>query len=305
MRSPHTEVATTTEHPFRNYWGVPSEPQTKIIGKPITVAELFAGTRSATVRCQLLQAYWDLSGLLAIYHFRCETEQLANRTAGVQQGGMLALLREQRRTAEVEFIKQQWNLAEILKQYKGCTLRESELPIPSDFPLYPRYQTFADKIARSERTQYLGRMIPLQEQLIESKNGTWRAASEMGQSASQPLFVISNQRTTAFLDLTKAIIDYNKMIAEYALETLPANISSQQLVGAVVRLPKSNTTPAQQQVPQVAMGGITLTQYEAPAGVTVQPVGRIAKEFQATLEDEIPETIPEPPTTIRSLMQVE
>jgi hypothetical protein len=266
-----------------------NDGQTKIVGKPMTVAELFVGTRSSAARCQLLQTYWELSGLLAIYHFRCETERLAIGAMGTQQDGTMTLLREQRRTAEMEFIKQQWVLAELLKQHKGRTLRESELPIPSDYPLYPRYQTFADKIARSERTQYLGRMIPIQEQLIESKNGTWRAASEMAQSASQPFFMVSNQRTMAFLDLTKAIIEYNKMIAEYALETIPPNVSQQQLVRAVVRLPGGNAVPVQSQIPQAATGEITLTQYEAPVGVTAQPVEQVAYEFSIPIGNAMPD----------------
>jgi len=281
LRSPQDEAVVNAEHPFRQYWGVPNDPQTKITGKPMTVAELFAGTRSPSVRCQLLQAYWELSGLLAVYHFRCETERLASRAAGSQQEGMITLLSEQRRTAEIEFIKQQWVLAELMKQCKGQALRESELPIPADYPLYPRYQTFADKIARTERTQYLGRMIPIQEQLIESKNGTWRAASEMAQSASQPFFMVSNQRTMTFLDLTKAIIEYNKMIAEYALDTIPSNVNQRQLVGAVVRLPKGNTIPEQPQSQQIATGGIKLTQYEMPTGIAAQSVERIAREFSA------------------------
>jgi hypothetical protein len=276
---------SNTEHPFQQYWGMPNDPQTKITGKPMTVAELFTGTRSSAARCQLLQAYWDLSGLLAIYHFRCETERLAAGAVGVQQGNMTPLLREQRRTAEVEFIKQQWVLAELLKQYKGRTLRESELPIPADYPLHPRYQTFADQIARTARTQYLGRMIPIQEQLIESKNGTWRAASEMAQSAAQPFFIVSNQRTAAFLDLTKAVIEYNKMIAEYALETIPPNVSTQQLVTAVIRVPRGNVLPGQPQAPQTAMSGITLTQYEVPKGITAQPVGQVGYEYQVPAEN--------------------
>ena len=315
------EVATPTEHPFLSYWGIPNDPQTKITGKPMTVAELFTGTRSSSVRCQLLQAYWELSGLLAIYHFRCESEKLAAGSAGQQQEGMMTLLREQRRSAEMEFIKQQWALAELLKQHKGRTLRESELPIPADYPLYPRYQTFASKIARTERTQYLGRMIPIQEQLIETKNGTWKAASGMIQNPSQPFFMASNQRTTAFLDLTHTIVEYNKMIAEYALETIPPNVSSQQLVGAVVRLPKRNTTPEQPQPPQMATPGIKLTQYEMPSGITAQPVEQIASEFQAApasmaisasqiipademteTENEETETASEPSTLLRNLM---
>ena len=273
------EVAVSTEHPFRQYWGMAIDPQTKIVGKPMTVAQLLADTRSSAVRYQLLQAYWDLSGLLAIYHFRCESERLATGASGAQQEGMTALLREQRRTAEVEFIRQQWVLAELVKQSKGRKIQESELPIPVDYPLYPRYQTFADQIARSNRTQYLGRMIPIQEQLIESKNGTWKAASQMTQSASQPFFMVVNQRTAAFLDLTHAIVEYNKMIAEYALETIPPNSIQKQLVGAIVRQPDGNASPPQQPS-QMATGAVTLTQYEAPVSVTAQPIEQVAYEYQ-------------------------
>ena len=282
-QSMQREVAVNVEHPFRQYWGTPNTDsitgQTRITGKPMTVAELFAGTRSSAVRTRLLQTYWELSGLLAIYHFRCEAERQASGAAGQQQD-MMALLREQRRTAEMEFIKQQWRLAELLRQYKGRTLQASELPIPADYPLYPRYQTHADRIARTERTRYLGRMIPIQEQLIETKNGSWQAASSMVPSASQPFFVVSNQRTMAFLDLTRAIVDYNKMIAEYALETIPPNVSPQQLVGAVVRLPRSNAVLEQPQTLQTATEGIRLTRHEAPVGVASQPMQLVAHEFQ-------------------------
>ena len=266
------ESATPSEHPFRTYWGVPSDPQTKITGKPMTVSELFANTRSSLVRCQLLQAYWELSGLLAVYHFRCEAEKLANGAGGAEN--MMTLLHEQRRTAELEFIKQQWVLAELLKQGKGRMFRESELPIPADLPLYPHYRTFADQIARTERTRYLGRMIPIQEQLIESKNVTWKAASEMVLSASPSFLTASDQRTAAFLDLTKAVIEYNMMIAEYATETIPPNVSPQQLAGAVVRLPKRSADRERPQTLQASSQEITLTQYETSAGVPAQPVFR-------------------------------
>jgi len=293
---PREVVVISTEHPFRQYWGAPNDPQAKITGRQMTVAELFSGTRSSAVRTHLLQAYWELSGLLAIYHFRCEAERLAGGATGQQQE-MMTLLREQRRTAEVEFIKQQWVLAELLKLYKGQALRESELPIPADYPLYPRYQTHADLIARTERARHLGRMIPIQEQLIETKNGTWRAASEMVPSASQPFFVVSNQRTMAFLDLTKAIVDYNKMIAEYVLETIPPNASQHQLVGAVVRLPRGDAVLEQPQTLQTAVESIRLTQYEAPTGVLAQPVAQVAHEFQTEYQP-APPPIATPPSLL-------
>ena len=300
-----------SEHPFLAYWGIPKEPQTKITGKPMSVVELLSGTRSQSVRCQLLQAYWELCGLLAVYHFRCETERLAGGSGGAQQEGMMALISEQRRTAEVEFIKQQWVVAELLKQHKGRMLRGSELPIPADFPLYPHYQTHAEKIARTERSQYIGRMIPIQEQLIESKNGTWKAASAMALGGTQPFLTVANQRTLAFLELTKAIVEYNKMIAEYATETMPPNVGQQQFVAAVVRLPKRVTAPEQRQTPQMAKQGVALMSYNdsydevVPVSVPAQPVEFIASEFQQTAaillppyeeknETEIVGTLPEP-----------
>ena len=317
LQSPQRETVVNaqnsdTQHPFARYWGVPNEPQSKIVGKPMTVAELFAGTRSTLARRQLLQAYWELSGLLAIYHFRLENERLATES---QQENMFTLLHEQRRTAEVEFIRQQWVLAGLLNQYKGRPLRESELPIPSDFPLYPRYETFADQIAWSERTQYLGRMIPIQEQLIETKHNTWNIASAMTQSASQPLFVVSTQRAMAFLDLTKAIVEYNKMIAEYALETIPPNVSTQQLVAAVVRLPgvdgrqqaadgrwqmagdRQQTADGRRQMAdgrQQAAEGIQLTSYETPAMWIAQPLTQVGYEYQPPLSSS-GDTVPSPP----------
>ena len=289
QRSPSLEMAAAVnqEHPFTRYWGIPSDPQTQITGKPMTVAELFSGTRSPAVRRQLLQAYWDLSGLLAVYHFRLENERLA---AGTQQDNAATLLREQRRTAEVEFIKQQWVLAGLLNQFKGRPLRELELPIPADFPLYPRYQTFADQIARSERTQYLGRMIPIQEQLIESKNSTWKAASEMVPSAAQPPFAVSTQRTMAFLELTRAVIEYNQMIAEYALETIPPHVPHRELVGAVVRLPKAESSPqtassSWQPIPATqampVTQGITLAHHAEPMDVPALPIRQVHHEHPA------------------------
>jgi hypothetical protein len=135
-------------------------------------------------------------------------------------------------------------------------------------------------------------MIPIQEQLIESKNDTWKAASGMAPSASQSFFVVTSQRTMAFLDLTQAIIEYNKMIAEYALETIPPNVSQRQLVGAVVRTTSVTASPVQSQVHQttspMATEGIILTQYNAPVGVRAEPVSMVAYEYQTPANSPIP-----------------
>jgi hypothetical protein len=40
--------------------------------------------------------------------------------------------------------------------------------------------------------------------------------------------------------LAEAVIDYNKMIAEYTSETIPPEVSGFRLVGALIELPKTN-----------------------------------------------------------------
>ncbi|MDR3181990.1 MAG: hypothetical protein LBT89_03570 [Planctomycetaceae bacterium] len=188
------------DHPLAKYLRMPSESLSRITGKALSVEDLLKGARAAAARQQLLQAYWELSGRLAAYHIQRDHNLPATRIA------------------ELEFIKAQWNLAEQLKRHKSIDCTEKDLPIPTDYPLYQRYETYADKIARTERTEHLSHLIPIQEQLIEAKMQT--------------------QRIDDLLDLTTTIVEYNKMIAEYASATVASSISNEALVGAVIKLVK-------------------------------------------------------------------
>ncbi|MDR0522251.1 MAG: hypothetical protein LBH00_10425 [Planctomycetaceae bacterium] len=263
--------AVSSEHPFAKYWGSPNRTPSKITGKPMKVAEIFTVARSAA-RCRLLQSYWELAGLWAVYHFQCEAEQTA---AGSNNGQQAAYYHEQCRSAEIEFIKQQRQFAEIWKQQTGRILRDADLPIPSDYPLHTHYETYADKIAQSDRTKYLGQMIPIQEQLIETKKNTLSAASGL------PLA----QQREAFCSLTQSIVEYNKMIAEYALETIPPNVSRETLIGAVIRLPDHalNRSPgnADRQNPSSAASGISLMGYDAPVRTYAVPAAPAAEEYRS------------------------
>jgi hypothetical protein len=55
---------------------------------------------------------------------------------------------------------------------------------------------------------------------------------------SRQLLDVLNQRTGSFLDLVEAVIEYNKMIAEYTSETVASNVTGYRLVGALIELPK-------------------------------------------------------------------
>jgi hypothetical protein len=231
-------------HPFARYFSLPKESQSLIKGQPYTVAQLLEGTKTSASRRQLLQIYWELTGLLAEYNIRCEAERLSGSVQDAQQNLATVLLQQQRRSVEMEFVKKQWQLTGLLQQFKGISVLEKELPIPCDYPLFKRYETFADKIARTARSQYLGHLIPVQEQLIDARHRSCTIIFEMLQNIppdSRQLIEVLNRRTTAFLELAEAVIDYNKMIAEYTSETIPPEVSGYRLVGALIELPKTNS----------------------------------------------------------------
>ncbi|MDR3199099.1 MAG: hypothetical protein LBU34_14625 [Planctomycetaceae bacterium] len=233
-------------HPFARYFDLPKESQSIIKGQPYTVAQLLEGTKTSVSRRQLLQTYWELTGLLAEYNIRREAEHLSGSIQGMQQNLATVLLQQQRRSAEMEFVKKQWQLRGLLRYFKGISLSEKELPIPRDYPLYKRYETFADKIAGTARSQYWGHLIPVQEQLVDARHRSCITAFEILQNIppdSRQLIDVLNQRTGSFLELAEAVVDYNKMIAEYTSETIPPDISGVRLVGALIELPKTGSPP--------------------------------------------------------------
>ncbi|MDR1963403.1 MAG: hypothetical protein LBQ50_06465 [Planctomycetaceae bacterium] len=254
VREPNRLLRSVVDpnHPFARYFDLPKDPQSMIKGQPYTIAQLLDSTKTPGSRRQLLQTYWELTGLLAVYNIHCEAERMSRSVRDAQQNLAVLLLQQQRRAAEIGFVKKQCELTELLRRFKGISLTEKELPIPCDYPLFKRYETFADKIARTERSQYLGRLIPIQEQLIDAKHRSCTTTFEMLQNIppdSRQLIEVLNQRTTAFLELVEAVVDYNKMIAEYTSATIPPDVSGSRLVGALIELPKTNATPAASIVP--------------------------------------------------------
>jgi hypothetical protein len=242
LRSENLRSVVDSKHPFARFFELPKESQSAIKGQAYTVAQLLENTQTPLSRGQLLQTYWELAGLLAEYNIRYEAERLSGMVRDELQNSTTVLFQQQRRSVEMEFIKKQWQLAGLLRRFKGISIAEKELPIPCDYPLFKRYETFADKIARTARSQYLGHLIPVQEQLIDARHQSCTIIFEMRQNNptdSREIMDMLNRRTTAFLELVEAVIDYNKMIAEYASETIPADISGSRLVGALIELPQT------------------------------------------------------------------
>jgi hypothetical protein len=294
----------TAEHPFARYISVPNDTQSLIKGKQFTVAELLNGTRSPAVRRELLETYWELLGLLVEYNIRREAEQFAGSVRDAQQTQILNLLQQQRRGTEAEFAKKQWELAENLKLYKGATFAENALPIPCDVPIYKNYETYADKIAHSERAKYLGRLIPVQQQLVDARQKTSDALYAM--LSATPSFTLLNQRMSSSLEMVHAVVDYNKMIAQYTAETVGANVNQFQLVGAVIELQKNGIRTSMQPepaaLPEQPPMSLTMT---PPAPVLPAMSPATTQPEEATAAERIASDFSMPPNPIRPVSAVE
>ncbi len=250
-------------HPFYNYYNLPeppknpNEPKSAIEGKPFTVAQLLEGVWGPNQREALLEAYWELAGSLVEYNIRFNAErQIQNwyfeaKSSGNAQRadeffGAFHIAQQQRRATEFTFLKKQTQLVEQLQSIRGsANLKPEEYPIPCDYPSAKKYVTYAETLARTPRAKLLSRLIPFQEQLIDARKNE-RAAAERffqatlknRQGSVQDWVSVLNQRTGAFVELTGAVVDYNKMIAEYTSETIGSNISTYRMVGALIELPK-------------------------------------------------------------------
>jgi hypothetical protein len=292
-RSENLRSVVDSNHPFVRYFALPKESQSLIKGQPYTIAQLLEGTKTSSSRRRLLQTYWELTGLLAEYNIRCEAERLSGSRQDMQQNFVTDLLQQQRRSVEMEFVKKQWQLIGLLQHFKKISVSEKEFPIPCDYPLFKRYETFADKIARTARSQYLGHLIPVQEQLIDARHRSCMIIFEMLQNIPQDtrqLLEVLNQRTTAFLELVEAVIDYNKMIAEYTSETIPPEVNGVRLVGALIELPKINSPKPNSSIPSAPMSNLqtpNLSVSDQSTEHTVPEVSKLSETSQINSQTKI------------------
>ena len=248
------------DHPFYDYFRLPSDPSSLIQGKAYTVAQLLDGVRAPSARRQLLVTYWELAGLLAEWNMRFDSERRAemwyteasnarNTPRADGFAGAVLLTRQERKATEIAFARKQYQLVEQLRSLRSVTLAAKDYPIPSDYPITKNYVTYVDKIARSERARYVGRLIPYQAELVEARkkfrqaaDGHFLSITQNPQANPQDCVTALNQRTGAFVDLIASVIDYNKTIAEYTAETIGSNVSNYRLLSAILELPKTDGT---------------------------------------------------------------
>lgn len=259
------------DHPFTPYFGLPTDPQSQIRGKSYHVAQLLDKVGHPAQRSQLLDNYWELAGLLAEYNMYYDAENRvgalykdAERSNDIQKKSFLQgsyyLLQPQRQAAELSFVKKQHELVERIKSIKNVSFTEENLPIPCDLPVFKQYETYADSLARTQRSQSIAKLIPIQHKLVEARIVGYGASDRLLQDAMRNPANASNlveslkQRSRTYSELIGAVVDYNKMIAGYTSETVGPGVSSYRLVGALIKLPKHapETAPENRRTTDIA-----------------------------------------------------
>lgn len=253
--------------------GDPVDPNSKVIGRPLTIYEMLQSVHSPKVRSRLLRSYWDLSGAIAKYKIAVNRwNQIAfwnkESSGGTLQGNnpfsaAQKMAESQMKTAELRVIQKQDELSSLLRQYGvyrpvvPANQKEEQLPpIPTDFPLIGAYNTQVNQLVRyrqvPSRATRLDKSIALQKQIIDSKLNELDAAMQysalVDRNNGGDHGIISSylQQMSTFEDCVDEVVLYNQMIAEYVGETVGSEVVGRRLMKTFLRLnPEQNDPPLQ------------------------------------------------------------
>ncbi len=240
---------------FSAFLKMPDPVRSDIIGKKMTLADFIKNTGNAYARSQRVQDWWSLTEKFAIYNVcltRLQDVQLcmdrsANRNDPFSVSNQQAAVNEMK-IAELAFTEAQFSLCarypELYSSLRGTfqmnakdrkEALKSVLPVPSDVPSVSEYNTRKEEIAKNRplsfRARYLAQTIPLQFQSvcarIEGSNQAYAGLKALFQKpnvSNEVLFTALDRATEAKIEMVRAIIEYNKMMAEYSAETVSANV---------------------------------------------------------------------------------
>lgn len=263
------------KHPFYGLLTALPASDSDVSGRAVALSELLNSVNAPENRRKLINAYWELTGMLVECHCRAFQEQSITQWVqsldnSNQDAGNIALLRaglslatEKRRIAELKFLQHQQKFAEEMR-INGIGKREiatthpenmgtNQLPFPADYPLILPYDTKTSTLSQvgyrplSGKAILLSKTIPLQFRTMSAYGDAFRAAQEYFSVLQEsrnfvPSLLVStfDQQITARIEYAHSIIEYNKQISDYIAETVSANISGRQLLSALIVLPKEN-----------------------------------------------------------------
>ena len=243
----------------------PVDPNCEIAGQSLTICEMLSSVRSPQARNLLLHEYWELSRNIAKYKiYNLHVDNVNGWLEKYPDESTLQstakLITAKRRSAELNVIKQQYKLAVLLRNhgiYRPVTFasegNSERLPIPVDYPVTGTYDSSINEMVKhrqlSSRALFLGKTLPIQQQLIESKTEEFAAENEIftglansQQKTIEDLLQARNQLTVAYIAAADEIIDYNNDIADYVCETVGPELSGRDLLSKLILL---NSIPSQ------------------------------------------------------------
>lgn len=262
---------------------VPDAASSGIRGEELSLSDLLNGVNQPAVRRRITEAYWDLSGKLALYQLSLihanDVEDCVARflKSGTVSQNETAILLSARRVAaqgvkeaEIQFLEEQYRFAEI--DAKDSSARSNprsggnysvpakrpisiRLSIPTEVPTTAPYITRYDKIKKersvSAEAEYFNDAIPIQYEAVKAYetavNETFEAYKTLYFSSSgsaELLLTAADRHAEAKERLLRAVIDYNRLIAAYVSETVGGNVRGNLLLTTMIRLPENQGAPA-------------------------------------------------------------
>ncbi len=233
----------------------------EIPGRPLSLLDALANVRKQSERLNVVHAYWQLT--------------LALATHGVALGESIQLARVNADTAGADVSVEEARLAVIGAQRSLADAARLPagvpLPLPSDRPLVRRYKTRFDEIFSSsvppERMRLIDRKLPIQLRTIDVRASAVQAADDAlegmtglyqkGECDLQSVAAAVHELARQHRAYLETVGDYNRGIANYALNIVGQEITGRQLVATLIDLDRRipHTEPNQ--------GGATETHFRS------------------------------------------
>ena len=272
-------------HPFYQlqFDAAPVDSNSTITGKPLTIYEMLQSVSSPQSRCELLHAYWKLTGEIAKYKIAMFKQTQLTKWSGeigstspkfptFQAAEKKAIA--ETKSQEILVILRQMELASLLKQtgyirpvVQANQAGTEQLPIPCDLPFILVYQTHVNQLAQyrpGSNLLLLDKTISLRKQLFETKLQEFSAAEDFfeavqdsmikSQASAEALILAHSQYLADYAEYTDAIIAYNESIADYVAETVVPEITGRRLLMTLIKLNPEEPENAADQVPVVQRG---------------------------------------------------
>ncbi len=227
-----------------------------VAGQPLTVLQALSAIRDRGRQLEIMLAYWRLVEAVAVDHFcHQHVEQLSRLSGGTDEPvvrAASAAASARLREAELEAVDVQYRLAALLGMSANAPL-----PLPADRPYVGPYRTgfpqvFAGRTA-PERTRLLARVLPIWQQAIDERAAAVQAAEEASSAVSRgpgsaadasARLVCSRDLFEQRRALIRAVCEYNRDIAAYALAVARLGASPRAITAMLIGPPQTAATPA-------------------------------------------------------------